>query len=183
MLKQPDPQTERLLAALVEIERFVGRAGWDQPARLFALVPTDELLVAEPSLAGQLTVTAPGALSSIEQDDFRPGTDLLTALARISWPSAVSGCALATERSFLSAEVEATIPDDPQLAAEYVASHPLRSDVRVVAVALRQRDHQVLSHCVARLASNPEDLLVGAEMVPALTQAVAWTLHDNEGNA
>ena len=40
MLKQPDQQTERLLAALVEIERFVGRAGWDQPARLFALVPT-----------------------------------------------------------------------------------------------------------------------------------------------
>lgn len=183
MLNQSAQPTERLVAALVEIERFVGRAGWDQPARLFALVPTDELLAAEPGLAEQLTVTAEGALSSIEQDDFRPGTDLLTALGRIGWPAAVAGCALATERSFLPAEVEAAVPDDPQLAAQYVANHPLRCDVRVVAGALRQPDGHVCSHSVARLASNPEDLLVGADMVPALTQAVAWTLHDNEGNA
>lgn len=175
--------TETLLAALVEVERFVGRAGWDQPARLFALAPTAELIAAEPSLADQLTPTAPDALSSIEQDDFRPGTDLLTALSQIFWPPAVAGCALATERSFLPAELEVEMPDDPQEAAAYVANHPQRRDLRVVAGALRVGEGATITHCVARLASNPEDLLVGAEMVPALTQAVAWTLHDNEGNS
>ena len=68
----PTEQAERLLAGLVEIERFVGQAGWDQPARLFALVPTEELLAAEPGLVDQLTVTAEGSLSSIEQDEFHP---------------------------------------------------------------------------------------------------------------
>lgn len=178
-----DNATETLLAALVEVERFVGRAGWDQPARLFALAPTAELIAAEPSLAEQLTPTAPDALSSIEQDDFRPGTDLLTALSQIFWPPAVAGCALATERSFLPAELETEMPSDPQAAAEFVANHPQRRDLRVVAGALRIGQGKTITHCVARLASNPEDLLVGAEMVPALTQAVAWTLHDNEGHS
>lgn len=181
MLKQTDEMAESLLAGLIEIERFVGRSGWDQPARLFALVPTTELLAAEPSLADQIMVTREDALSSIEQDDFRPGTDLLTALGQIVWPASVAGCALATERSFLPADVETMIPDDPQLAAQYVANSPQRCDVRVVAGALRGPDAAIITHCVARLASNPEDLLVGADMVPALTQAVAWTLHDDEG--
>ncbi len=38
-----------------------------------------------------------------------------------------------------------------------------------------------MTHCVARLATNPEELLIGADMVPALTQAVAYTLHEIEG--
>lgn len=175
--------TDALLAALVEIERFVGRAGWDQPARLFALAPTADLLAAEPGLADQLVQTAPDALSSIEQDDFRPGTDLMTALAQIGWPPAVAGCALATERSFLPAELEAELPSDPQRAAEFVANHPERRDLRVVAGALRGGDDQIHTHCVARLASNPDDLLVGADMVPALTEAVAWTLREPGGNS
>lgn len=171
-----------LLASLVEIEQFVGRAGWDQPARLFALVPTAELLASEPSLADQLSASTPEALSSIEQDDFRPGTDLLSALTQIGWPTTVAGCALALERSFLPAEIETELPTDPSRAAEYVANHPQRQDVRVIAGALRSPDGEPITHSVARLATNPEDLLIGADMVPALTQAVAWTLHDTEGS-
>ena len=45
---------DALVAALLEIERHVGHGGWDAPARLFALVPTEQLLAAEPSLAAQL---------------------------------------------------------------------------------------------------------------------------------
>ena len=176
MLSDDQNLTEALLAALVEVERFVGRAGWDQPARLFGLAPTAELLAAEPSLADQLTRTSEDARSSIEQDDFRPGTDLLTALAGIAWPPAVAGCALATERSFLPPDAEGELPKNPELAAEFVANHPDRRDLRVVAGALRTGDGRVLTHCVARLASNPDDLLVGADMVPALTGAVAMTL-------
>ena len=47
--------SDALVAALLEVERHVGRLGWDQPARLFALVPTAELLAAEPSLAEHLS--------------------------------------------------------------------------------------------------------------------------------
>ncbi|WIY83786.1 PPA1309 family protein [Propionimicrobium sp. PCR01-08-3] len=183
MLTDHEQAAEVLLAGLVEVERYVGRAGWDQPARLFALVPTAELLAADPSLAGQLKVTGPDALSSIEQDDFRPGTDLMTALAQIYWPPAVAGCALSTERGFLPAGLEDEIPADPARAAEFVANHAQRQDLRVVAGALRLSDGTIVTHCVARVASNPDDLLVGADMAPALTRAVAWTLQDNEGNS
>lgn len=168
--------TEALLAALVEIESFVGRSGWDQPARLFGLVPTADLLAAEPSLSDQLSVTAPDALSSVEQEDFHPGTDLFTALQQIVWPWTVPGSAITTERSFLPPECEAEIPADPGAAAEFVANHEKRVDVRVVAGCLRVGSGEVVTHCLARLKTNPDDLLVGAEMVPALTETLKHTL-------
>lgn len=168
---------EPLLAALIEIERFVSGPGWDQPARLFALVSTRDLLAAEPSLAGQIVPTAPDALSSIEQDDFNPaGEDLMNVLAHLSWPATVDGCALATERSFLPAQFEADLPADPIKAAQVVANHPQRQDLRVVAGAVRTASGNPLTHCVARLASQPDEILVGADMVPALTRALALTL-------
>lgn len=173
-----EQRAEPLLAALIEIERYVGRSGWDQPGRLFALVPTAELLAAEPGLVGQITETSPGALSSIEQDEFNPtGEDLLTLLSRIVWPPQVSGCALVTERSFLATDYEDQIPTDPTQAADFVAGHPHRQDLRVVAGAVRD-EAGVIIHCVARLSAEPEELLVGAEMAPALTSALSMTLND-----
>ena len=47
--------SDALIAGLMDIERHVGGLGWDQPARLFALVPTAELIAAEPHLAEHLT--------------------------------------------------------------------------------------------------------------------------------
>lgn len=167
----PTSAQEPLVAALVEIERYVGLGGWDQPARLFALVPTAQLLEAEPALADQLTVSLPDQLSSIEQDDFHPGQDILEGLAAIAWPETVTGCAVCTERSMLPADAEAQIPDDPAEAVDYVAAHPQREDVRVVMGALR--DGTVYG--VARLASHPDDLLAGDDLVPALSGALART--------
>lgn len=174
MLNAPETgqTTEALAAALVEIERHVGNFGWDQPARLFALVPTAHLLATEPSLKGQLRQSMPGAFSSIEQEDFRSSTDLLTDLTHLSWPQTVHGVALATERSFLTTEFEADIPDDPAAAADYVANHPNRQDIRVVAGVLRGGQ----SRTVARLKTNPQDLLMGEDLVPALTKALHYTL-------
>lgn len=180
MDEQPEPTTdeaaveqpEALIAALVEIENHVGLSGWDQPARLFALVPTAQLLQAEPQLAGSLTVTSPDALSSIEQEDFRDGDDLMTTLSRITWGDKVAGCALSVERTFLPAGFEGDIPDDPGQAATFVAGHPQRQDIRVVVGALRDGS----THGVARLVKQPEDLLGGADLVPALSRALAETL-------
>ncbi|MCW2777511.1 MAG: uncharacterized protein JWN17_1236, partial [Frankiales bacterium] len=47
----PPAPSPALQAVLSEVERHVAEAGWDQPAQLFALVDTEELLRAEPQLA------------------------------------------------------------------------------------------------------------------------------------
>lgn len=163
---------DALTAALIEIERHVGAFGWDQPSRLFALAPTADLIAAEPSLANQLSLLLPDSLSSIEQDDFHGGNDIVDALARIRWPEQVTGVALATERSFLRAEDEVDLPTEPDAAAQVVANHPGRVDIRVVIGVLRDGTPAG----VARLASEPEELLVGPDLVPALTRALLNTL-------
>jgi hypothetical protein len=169
---------DALVAALVELERHVGHAGWDQPARLFALVLTDVLAASEPALAaelGLLTTTAggpPAALTAVEQEEFAPGTDLGEALAGLEWPETVFGCALSLERTFLPAHLEDQLPADLDEAAEVVGSHPERQDIRVVVGVDRSGAH----HGVARLVSLPEELLGGPDLVPDLTTALAHTL-------
>lgn len=163
--------SDALVAALLEVERHVGRSGWDQPARLFALVPTGDLIAAEPRLADQLT-GAPDGLSSIEQEDFVPGDDLAETLAGIAWPQTVAGCVLAVERAFLPPDAEAELPADPDSAALFVAAHPRRLDLRVVVGVHRDG----ASHGVARVRGEDGDLLGGTDLVPALAAALAHTL-------
>lgn len=164
---------DALVAVLLEIERHVGHGGWDQPARLFALVPTARLLQAEPGLADQLrSDSPPDAFSAVEQDEFHSGQDLLGDLERISWPGTVEGCAVAVERAFVPADVEGEIPEDPDEAADFVARHPRRHDVRVVVGVTRSGS----AHGVARLKAQPEDLVGSPDLVPGLSSALARTL-------
>ncbi|MEA4944139.1 MAG: PPA1309 family protein [Propionicimonas sp.] len=164
--------SESLTAALVEVERFVGRSGWDQPARLFALVRTAELIAAEPGLAEHLT-NAPGdGFTSIEQEEFTAGADLDETLARIAWPDTVAGCALCLERVFVPPEVEPELPEDPVAAAAVVADHPKRIDLRVVVGVTRDGAR----HGVARVRGHEGELLGGTDLVPALTEALSRTL-------
>ena len=164
---------DALIAALLEIERHVGRQGWDQPPRLFALVLTADLLAAEPGLFGELGApTSPDALSSIEQDSFPSGGDAVSALAGITWPSTVLGCAMSLERAFLPAGLDEDIPADGERAAAFVAAHPQRHDVRVVVGVTRDGS----GHGVGRLRSNPHDLLGADDLVPGLAAALARTL-------
>lgn len=167
--------SENLMAALVEIERYVRGSGWDQPARLFALVPTSELVAAEPALADQLPPGTPDGLSSIEQDTFVVGDDLGQTLAQIAWPPTVSGCALVLERAFLPPDAESDLPSDPQQAAQVVASHPKRLDLRIVVGVTRDGGHEA----IARIRDESDghgELLTGQDLVPALRFALARTL-------
>ena len=172
--------SDALVAALMELERHVGESDWEQPPRLFALVSTDALIAAEPELAVQLGLRGsadgghPDALTAIEQEHFRPGGDLLADLSSIYWPAAVHGCALALESSFLPADAEADIPDDPDEAREYVASHEQQQEMRVV-VGVDRDEHR---HGVARLRSQPTELLGASDLVPGLTEALAHTLSE-----
>jgi hypothetical protein len=177
-VSEPEAGQVALIAALLDLERHVREAGWDQPPRLFALVHTDELIATEPELAAGLGLrgSAAGAptagLTAIEQDEFQATAELLADLAVLEWPETVFGCAVSVERTFLPPSAESDIPDDPAQAAEFVATHPLRQDVRVV-VGADRAGHR---HGVARLVSQPDQLLAADNLVPGLTAALAHTL-------
>lgn len=62
-----------LTRAVLEIDEYASGLGWDQPARLFALVDTARLRTQEPGLAAQLGLqdeTESTALTPIEQDEI-----------------------------------------------------------------------------------------------------------------
>lgn len=178
------PERAALLAALIELERHVAEVGWDQPPRLFALVFTDELVAAEPDLAAHLGLNStaqgghPGALTGIEQDPLDPAVDLIETLQTIEWPETVHGCVVALERTFLPSSAQADIPEDPDAAARYVHEHDDREDIRVLVGAVRNSGDgdDTITHGVARLVSQPEELLGGETLVPGLTEVVARTL-------
>lgn len=161
----------------MDVERHVSSSGWDQPARLFALVTTATLLEAEPHLRGRVPEsTMPDALTAIEQDEFHATDDVIERLSGIFWPDTVEGCALAMERAFLGPEHESEIPDDPQEAAQFVARHPAKTDVRMVVGVLRDGTR----HGLARLTSNPDDLLGAEDLVPGLTGALLDTFRSED---
>ena len=54
-----------LQAAVREIESHASDAGWDQPARLYALVPTSDLVSREPALAAAMGIDDGSAAGSL----------------------------------------------------------------------------------------------------------------------
>jgi hypothetical protein len=173
----PDPGAdEGLAAAVLEIERHAAEAGWDQPARLFALVETVRLAEREPQLAGSLGDTS---LTPIEQEGLTAGRPLEDQLTAISWPETVHGCAALVERVVLPPDVEAQLPEEPGRAASFAAEHPGRQDVRIVAAATRTG----ASYCALRSRAHDDDtsVLTGPDLVPGLLDLVRATLDDAPG--
>lgn len=173
-------QASGVAAVAREVEEFVHAAGWDQPAQLFALVPTDELLRQEPDLAGQLNAASP--LTPVAQEELPEG-DLAEALGRIAWPEAVVGCAVAQEIIVLPPSAEASLPDDETTDVaslrQAAADHPDRTEARLVAAVLRDGP----AACVMRLrgyVATPEDtpadeLVEHPDLAPNLVEALRAT--------
>ncbi|TAK68545.1 MAG: hypothetical protein EPO13_10580 [Actinomycetota bacterium] len=164
-----------LSPVVIEIEQHVSSEGWDQPARLFALVRTAELAAAEPELAAQLGLADDAySLTPVEQEEF-PTDDLEAALAQIGWPPEVAGVALAIERVVLPPQAEADLPDSGDVAAA-AAAHPAAHDVRLVVAVDRDGGRS----CAIRVRGHdePGDVAVGADLAPALADALAATLAD-----
>ncbi|MFG1817375.1 PPA1309 family protein [Kribbella sp. NPDC049174] len=177
---------DALSRAVVEIEKHVSSAGWDQPAQLFALVPTEELLRAEPQLAAELGAEdASQPLTPVAQGELPGGLEdehLADALGRIEWPDGVSGCALAIERVVLPASAEAGLSSaesDAEL-ARMAGSDPRRHEVRMVAAVLREGDR----FGAVRLRSHDEDsaVLTGADLVPTLCEVLSLTFEPSVDN-
>ncbi|NGO67387.1 PPA1309 family protein [Streptomyces boncukensis] len=174
-----------LTRAVLEIDEYASSLGWDQPARLFALVDTARLRAQEPGLAGQLGLdgegeagTPQGSLTPVEQDELPSGTELDEFLATIGWPDAVAGCAMTVERLMLPPSAESTVPEhlDEKRLAEWVAQHPERQEVRMTVAVLRDGARE--SAVRLREKDAPTEVLTGADLVPGLSEALAATFEE-----
>jgi hypothetical protein len=174
----PSAEPNAVLQAVVrELDAHAADAGWDRPERLFALVPTADLVSREPQLAEELGlegVEETTGLTPVEQETLPPGASLEDVLEAIVWPSEVAGCAAIAERLVLPPEADEQIPDDPSDAQAFAANHPGREEVRIVAAALRGGD----SACALRLRSHddPESVLTSPDLVPGLLMLLHGTL-------
>lgn len=172
----PQPVTDPLTLAALDTERHVARAGWDQPVRLFALVPTADLLAHEPHLADGLAShdAVAGALSAVEQEDLPSGPGLEDLLAQIAWPDQVAGCALAVERIVVPPEAERDLPEDDAAALRAVAEHPDRADVRLLVAVTRDGS----ARCLLRQRAHDADdrVALGEDIAPGLVHALRATL-------
>ena len=164
---------DALAEAVREIEAHVAQSGWDQPARLFALVDTSDLLAREPDLAAQ--VGDPEGLTPVEQEleSEQPLEDLLS---QIAWPEQVDGCAAVVERLVLPPDADGRLPTDSLEAEEFAREHPDRQEIRLVAGALRGGP----TYCALRLRTHDdeESVLTGEDLVPALLELLRETLED-----
>ncbi|GAB3662500.1 PPA1309 family protein [Nocardioides korecus] len=178
------PEGPGTLAAVVrEIEQHASYAGWEQPALLFALVDTAELLEREPQLAAVLGLDegpapVPGSLTPVEQETVSDSLEDL--LPTILWPAEVAGCAVVVEATTVppGAAGASEAPLDPEQAAAYAAEHPDREEARIVAAALRTGE----SFCAIRQRSHDEDdlVLTGPDLVPGLVELLLATLRPED---
>ncbi|MGY0069654.1 PPA1309 family protein [Streptomyces sp. QTS137] len=167
-----------LTRAVLEIDEYVSGLGWDQPARLFALVDTARLRAEQPSLAHRL---GPGdeqettALTPIEQDAIPTGKPLDEFLGTVAWPDSVAGCALTVERLMLPPSAEAQVPQDldEDALAAWVAKHPKRQEVRMTVAVLRDGSRD--SALRLREKDSPTEVLTGSALVPGLAEALTAT--------
>jgi hypothetical protein len=180
MSEQPQLDVDvALRTAVREIETHASEAGWDQPARLYALVPTSDLLAREPALAAAMgldEVAAAGSLTPVEQDDVPVDQPLEAVLGRIMWPAEVFGCAAVVERLVLPPTADGELPEDPEAAEQYAADHPDRQEVRIVAGATRDG----ATYCALRMRSHDDafSVLESPDLVPALLELLRSTLEN-----
>jgi hypothetical protein len=168
-----------LAAAVLEVESHIAAGGWDQPARLYALVDTAQLVEREPALAAAMGLdssSAQGSLTPVEQDQLAPDRPLETVLESIVWPANVAGCAAVVERLVLPPDADADIPEDPSRAEEFAREHPDRQEVRIVAGVTRTGS----TYCALRLRAHDDaqSVVGGSDLVPGLLALLGATLEE-----
>ncbi|WP_255633831.1 PPA1309 family protein [Nocardia sp. alder85J] len=139
-----------LYRCIREVAEYADAEGWDRPPQMFALVPTMDLVAAEPTLQDQLDDGA--ELTPIAQEPFPEDVEgelaLDEFLATTSWPDAVTGCVLVRQIVVLPPDAEQALDDAmlpvladrdaaDQAARDAAATHPDRRDARLYAGVLR----------------------------------------------
>lgn len=162
-----------LAACAVDTEQHVATSGWDQPPRLFAIARNGDIARHEPALAAQLAGVDPDAYSTIEQDNLLPTDTLEELLGRIAWPDQVDGAALAVERVVVPPSAEQDLPADPDEAAQALARHPDREDVRLLVAVLRNGEGVCLLR--QRAHDSDDEVAIGNDIAPGLIEALRAT--------
>ncbi len=187
---QPSPALTR---ALLETERHVGAAGWEQNPRVFALVRSQDVLAREPGLRNQLDVATvraaeadPEHLMAIEQEELPITTALESLLGGLAWGPHVDGVAIVVERMIVPPAAERDLPSDPNAALAYLMAHPQRADVRLSVAVLRdgqqqcgvrQRPGQTSeSDQDSQISPTLNQVSVAPDLVPGLAAALHSTL-------
>lgn len=176
-VEEPGSTVDPALVAVVrEIEEHAAGEGWDREARLFALVPTGDLLAREPRLAEAMGIEesdADGTLTPVEQELPAGDEPVESVLEQIMWPDEVTGCAVVVERLVLPPSADGELPDEISAAHEYAADHPDREEVRIVAAAMRSGE----TFCALRLRTHddPFSVVESRDLVPALLQLLTGT--------
>lgn len=163
---------QELGAVVREVEQHVAAGGWDQPVRLFALVPTADVLAADPtiSLSGDL------ALTSVEQEFDTIVTSVEELLGTIEWPEEVVGAIVVLERIILPPEAQADLPDDSdETLVRIAADHPMRRDVRMVSATLRTGEN--MNALRFKIHDSDDDVAIAADLIPTLNEAVLATFN------
>ncbi len=165
----------------MDLERHAAEQGWDQPIRVYALVPTTDLVEREPALAEMLGLgedVAAEDLTPIEQEPLPSGMAVEEALGRMAWPEAVTGCALVMERLVVQGSDETLAPPEGSDSGKWAQEQPGTQEVRMIAGVLRDGGrHSALR---MRQYDSEDQVLNGEDLVPALTSALALTLEDDE---
>jgi hypothetical protein len=162
------------LEALVrEVEDHVASAGWDQPVRLFALVPTASLLETNPQVAAELGLSAHLPMTSVEQE-ITDTLELDELLATIAWPAEVVGALVALERIVLPPSAQSDLPGENESElVQVAANHPDRRDVRIVSAVLRSGENlNALRH---RTHDSADAVAVSSDLVTRLNDALSAT--------
>ena len=166
-----------LLSVVGEVETHLAEAGWDQPAQLFALVDTEELLRAEPQLARTMGIVAsrPGALTPIAQEPLGEAP-LDEQLAGVVFGPEVLGVVLAHEVLVLPPSAEAALADTDDPAAAAV-DHPERREVRMAVGVLRDGSREAVLRLRGKDGAEDERV-TGRDLAPGLAEALLGTLEE-----
>ncbi|MFI5777690.1 PPA1309 family protein [Nocardia sp. NPDC051570] len=191
-----DNPASALYRCIRDVAEFADAEGWDRPPQMFALVPTVDLVAAEPTLQDELDDGA--ELTPIAQEPFpedigggSPALDEF--LATTSWPPAVRGCVLVQQIVVLPPDAEQTLDDAiaPLLADRDAAdaaardaavTHPGRRDARLYAGVLRDG----VSLCLLQIRPDEDeadpfggiDLRTAPNLAPNLVEALRNTLEN-----
>ncbi|MFF0608119.1 PPA1309 family protein [Nocardia tengchongensis] len=188
-----------LYRCIREVAEYVDGEGWDRPPQMFALVPTADLVAAEPALLDQLDEK--DALTPIAQEPFpedimgeADAMALDEFLGTTSWPDSVEGCVLVQQIVVLPPTAEQSLDEAiaPLLADRDAAdqagrqaalTHAERRDARLFVGVLR--DGTSLSLLQVRPAEDEEDpfgdleLRTAPNLAPNLVEALRHTLEND----
>ena len=175
----PQPVADPLSIAALDTERHVAAAGWDQNPRLFALVPTADLVEREPQLRGRAGPRRPRRRRAARRSSrrtCRATSSSSPCSAGIAWPETVAGAALAVERIVVPPEAERDLPENPSRRSTPSPPTPTGSDVRLLVAVTR--DGQ--SRCLLRQRAHDSDdqVALGDDIAPGLVHALRATLQD-----